>query len=34
VQGPIRIVRDGALDRDAIVAQLATYGLSLDVDSR
>jgi L-threonylcarbamoyladenylate synthase len=34
VQGPIRIVRDGAIDRDAIVAQLATYGLYLDVDSR
>jgi L-threonylcarbamoyladenylate synthase len=34
VQGPIRIVRDGAIDRDAIVAELATYGLSLDVDSR
>jgi L-threonylcarbamoyladenylate synthase len=34
VQGPIRIIRDGAIDRDAIVAELATYGLSLDVDSR
>jgi L-threonylcarbamoyladenylate synthase len=34
VQGPIRIVRDGAIDRDAIVAQLATYGLYLDADSR
>lgn len=31
VQGPIRILRDGAIDRDAIVAQLATYGLYLDV---
>jgi L-threonylcarbamoyladenylate synthase len=29
-QGPIRIIRDGAIDRDAIVAQLAAYGLSLD----
>ena len=34
VQGPIRIIRDGAIDRDAIVAQLATHGLYLDVDSQ
>ena len=34
VQGPIRIIRDGAIDRDAIVAQLATHGLYLDPDRR
>ncbi len=33
-QGPIRIIRDGAIDRDAIVVQLAAHGLSLDSDSR
>jgi L-threonylcarbamoyladenylate synthase len=30
VQGPIRIIRDGAIERSAIVAQLAVHGLSLD----
>jgi L-threonylcarbamoyladenylate synthase len=34
VQGPIRIIRDGAIDRDAIVAQLTAHGLYLDPDSR
>ena len=34
VQGPIRIIRDGAIDRDAIVAQLTAHGLYLDLDSR
>jgi L-threonylcarbamoyladenylate synthase len=34
VQGPIRIIRDGAIDRDAIIAQLATHGLYLDPDRR
>jgi L-threonylcarbamoyladenylate synthase len=34
VQGPIRIIRDGATDRDAIVAQLAAHGLYLDLDNR
>jgi L-threonylcarbamoyladenylate synthase len=33
-QGPIRIIRDGAIDRDAIVARLAAHGLYLDSDSR
>jgi L-threonylcarbamoyladenylate synthase len=33
VQGPIRIIRDGAIDREDIVAQLAAHGLSLDSDS-
>ncbi len=33
VQGPIRIIRDGAIDREDIVAQLAAHGLSLDPDS-
>ena len=34
VRGPIRIVRDGSIERGAIVAQLAGYGLSLDGESR
>ena len=33
VQGPIRIIRDGAIVREDIVAQLAAHGLSLDPDS-
>ena len=33
VQGPIRIIRDGAIDREEIVAQLAAHRLSLDPDS-
>jgi L-threonylcarbamoyladenylate synthase len=33
-QGPIRIIRDGAIDRDAIIARLAAHGLDLDSDSR
>lgn len=32
VQGPIRIIRDGSIGRDAIVAQLAAYGLHLQAD--
>ena len=34
VRGPIRIIRDGAIERIAIVAQLAAHGLHLDTDSR
>jgi L-threonylcarbamoyladenylate synthase len=34
VQGPIRIIRDGAVDRDAIVTALAAHGLFLDPDRR
>lgn len=30
VRGPIRIVRDGAIERDAIEAQLAAHGVYLD----
>jgi L-threonylcarbamoyladenylate synthase len=30
VRGPIRIVRDGAIERNAIAAQLALHGLHLD----
>jgi L-threonylcarbamoyladenylate synthase len=30
VQGPIRIVRDGTIERDVISAQLAAHGLSLE----
>ena len=33
VQGPIRIIRDGAIVPEDIVAQLAAHGLSLDPDS-
>jgi L-threonylcarbamoyladenylate synthase len=34
VRGPIRIIRDGAIERGAIVAQLAAHGLHLETDSR
>ena len=34
VRGPIRIIRDGAIERDAIAAQLASHGLNLEADSR
>ncbi|RPH80163.1 MAG: threonylcarbamoyl-AMP synthase [Nitrospiraceae bacterium] len=34
VQGSIRIIRDGAIDRDTITAQLVAHGLCLDPDSR
>jgi L-threonylcarbamoyladenylate synthase len=34
VQGPIRIVREGVIERGAIAAQLAAHGLYLDADSR
>ena|SRR6185295_13575095 len=34
VRGPIRIIREGAIERGAIVAQLAAHGLHLDADSR
>ena len=34
VQGPIRIIRDGAVERGAIEAQLAAHGLHLCADSR
>ena len=34
VRGPIRIIRDGAVERDAIAVQLASHGLHLDTDSR
>ena len=33
VQGPIRIIRDGAIVPEDIVAQLAAHGLSLDPNS-
>jgi L-threonylcarbamoyladenylate synthase len=34
IRGPIRIIRDGAIERDAIVEQLAAHSLYLDADSR
>ena len=34
VRGPIRIIRDGAIERGAIATQLATHDLHLDSDSR
>ena len=34
VQGPIRIIRKGAIERSAIAAQLAVFDLYLDADSR
>jgi L-threonylcarbamoyladenylate synthase len=34
VQGPIRIIRDGAIERGALAAQLAAHDLHLDEDSR
>lgn len=33
VRGPIRIIRDGAIERNAIMAQLASHGLHFDADS-
>lgn len=33
-RGPIRIIRDGTVERGAIAAQLASHGLHLDADSR
>lgn len=33
-RGPIRIIRDGTVERSAIAAQLASHGLHLDADSR
>ena len=32
-QGPIRIIRDGAIERSTLVAQLAAHGLHFDGDS-
>ena len=34
VRGPIRIVREGAIERGAIAAQLARHGLQLEAESR
>jgi L-threonylcarbamoyladenylate synthase len=34
VQGPIRIIREGAIERGVIAAQLAAHGLHLEADSR
>jgi L-threonylcarbamoyladenylate synthase len=34
VRGPMRIIRDGAIERSAIAAQLAAHGLHLDADSQ
>ena len=34
IRGPIRNIRDGAIERGAIVVQLAAHGLHLDADSR
>ena len=34
VQGPIRIIREGAIERDIIAAQLAKLGMQLDTTSR
>jgi L-threonylcarbamoyladenylate synthase len=34
VRGPIQIIREGAIERGAIVAQLAAHGLHFDADSR
>ena len=33
-RGPIRIIRDGAVERDAIAAQLSFHGLQLERDRR
>jgi L-threonylcarbamoyladenylate synthase len=33
VRGSIRIIRDGAIDRDAIIGRLVAHGLCLDPDS-
>jgi L-threonylcarbamoyladenylate synthase len=34
VRGPIRIIRNGSIERAVIVARLADHGLHLDTDSR
>lgn len=34
VRGPLRIVREGAIERSVIAAQLAAHGLQLDADSQ
>ena len=34
VRGPIRIIRDGSIERGVIAAQLADHGLQLEPDSR
>ena len=34
VRGPIRMIRDGSIERGAIAAQLAAHGLHFDADSR
>jgi L-threonylcarbamoyladenylate synthase len=34
VRGPIRIIRDGSIERAVIAARLADHGLHLDTDSR
>ena len=34
VRGPLRIIREGSIERGAIAAQLAAHGLHLDADSR
>jgi L-threonylcarbamoyladenylate synthase len=34
VRGPIRIIRNGAIERGAIAAQLAAHGLHLEAESR
>ena len=34
VQGSIRIIREGAIERGVIAAQLAAHGLHLEADSR
>jgi len=34
VRGPLRIIRDGSIERGAIAAQLAAHGLHLDADSQ
>jgi L-threonylcarbamoyladenylate synthase len=34
VRGPMRIIRDGAIERSAIAVQLAAHGLHLDADSQ
>ena len=34
VRGPIRILRDGSIERGAIAVQLAAHGLHLEADSR
>lgn len=34
VRGPIRLVREGAIEREVIAAQLAVHGLRFDAESR